>query len=83
MQLTLFGTPYIYQGQEIGHINLPIQGKDAFPEEEYKDIQTINWLKEIRKRNLGKEEEEEEVNYIKARARDNARSPVQVSWRPS
>jgi oligo-1,6-glucosidase len=62
MEMTSFGTPYIYQGmssvasyieqelmvygsigtgQEIGQINLP----DEYPEEEYKDVQSINRIK--------------------------------------
>jgi len=36
------GTPFVYQGQEIGMINIPL----SRPISEYKDIETINAWKE-------------------------------------
>ena len=37
-QLLQSGTPFIYQGQEIGMINIPVEREVS----EYKDIETIN-----------------------------------------
>ena len=42
MHCTLFGTLYLYQGQEIGMINLP----SDWPPEEYKDVQTQKLVKQ-------------------------------------
>lgn len=39
MQTTLSGTPYVYQGEELGMRNMP----PSFPIEEYKDIESINF----------------------------------------
>ena len=62
------GTPYIYQGEEIGMTNV------KFPLEDYKDVETINMVKE-------KQEEgwpmEKIMRGIYAKGRDNARTPVQ------
>ncbi|WP_158738253.1 alpha-glucosidase [Alteribacillus sp. YIM 98480] len=64
------GTPYIYQGEEIGMTNA------AFPSiKDYEDIETLNWYNEQR------EEFNADPNTlmqsIYARGRDNARTPVQ------
>lgn len=40
MQTTLSGTLYVYQGEEIGTKNVPLE----WPIEEYKDVQTQNYL---------------------------------------
>lgn len=42
LECTQFGTVYIYQGQEIGMINIP----DDWPLEEWKDVQTGNIVRE-------------------------------------
>lgn len=42
MHATMFGTLYVYQGQEIGMINIP----DDWPLEEWKDVQTGNIVRE-------------------------------------
>ncbi|TDZ58361.1 Alpha-glucosidase [Colletotrichum trifolii] len=66
------GTPFIYQGQEIGMVNVPKE----WPMEEYKDIDCLNhW-------NLHKDVDDEaalkalKVEYQK-KSRDNARTPMQ------
>jgi oligo-1,6-glucosidase len=41
MQSTLAGTLYVYQGEELGMRNVPVSWK----EEEYKDIESINFFK--------------------------------------
>jgi len=63
------GTPYIYQGEEIGMTN--IQFKDI---SEYKDIETINMYKEKIEQGVSKDAL---MHGIYAIGRDNARTPVQ------
>ena len=63
------GTPYIYQGEEIGMTNVPFQTIDEFP-----DIETQNIYKERLKAGFT---EEETMHAIRAKARDNARTPMQ------
>lgn len=75
MHATMFGTLYIYQGQEIGMINLP----NTWPLEEWKDVQTQNVVTAIRKAGIDVEAKTK-LAYVKAR--DNARSPMQWSAEP-
>ena len=63
------GTPYIYQGEEIGMTNVPFQTIDEFP-----DIETQNIYKERLKAGFT---EKETMCAIQAKARDNARTPMQ------
>ena len=63
------GTPYIYQGEEIGMTNVPFQTIDEFP-----DIETQNIYQERLKAGFT---EEETMYAIQAKARDNARTPMQ------
>lgn len=76
LMATLFGTLFMYEGQEIGMINLP----NDWPLEEYKDVQTQNIIKEIQERGI-------DVGAVTKRwlfkARDNARSPMQWSNEPN
>ncbi|MGL5414909.1 MAG: glycoside hydrolase family 13 protein [Clostridium sp.] len=65
------GTPFIYQGQEIGMTN--VKFKEI---KEYSDIKCINVFEERIKNNISKEEAMEEVY---ATSRDNARTPMQWS----
>ncbi|KAK6006539.1 hypothetical protein QM012_006949 [Aureobasidium pullulans] len=73
---SLSGTLFVYQGQEIGMINMP---KD-WPIEEYKDVDSINFYSEMVQRHPG-----DEAAHAKARAglqhlsRDHARTPMQWS----
>ncbi len=62
------GTPYIYQGEEIGMTNIRL------PMEAYEDIETRNLYAE---RKAAGFPEEEIRNSIYARSRDNARTPMQ------
>jgi len=71
---TLQGTPYIYQGEEIGMTNVKFNSI-----EEYKDIETLNMYKEKVKENHEDEAKVMESIYVKGR--DNARTPVQ--WNAS
>lgn len=72
--LTLQGTPYIFQGQEIGMTNVNYSRIDS-----YRDIRTFSIYDQLKKRkNLS---EEEIMKVIHQRSRDNARSPMQ--WNDS
>lgn len=71
---TLQGTPYIYQGEEIGMTNVKF---DTI--KEYKDIETLNMFNEKVKDN--NEDEAKVMESIYVKGRDNARTPVQ--WNAS
>ena len=64
----LQGTPYIYQGEELGMTNL------ALSPEAYQDIETRDL---IRKRRAAGFPEEEILRSVHAMSRDNARTPMQ------
>ncbi len=66
---TWTGTPYIYQGEEIGMTNVHFDTID-----EYKDIETLNMFKE--KTSLGIPVKKI-MKPIYAKGRDNARTPIQ------
>ncbi|WP_280768565.1 glycoside hydrolase family 13 protein [Salipaludibacillus daqingensis] len=63
------GTPYIYQGEELGMTNVAFESID-----EYKDIETLNMYNEKREEGLSNEEL---LKKIHIKGRDNARTPVQ------
>jgi oligo-1,6-glucosidase len=65
------GTPYIYQGDEIGMTNA------AFTSiEQYQDIESVNWYAESI---AAGRDPEELLESLRFRSRDNARTPVQWS----
>ena len=67
--LTLPGTPFIYQGDEIGMTNV------SFPSiEDYRDIETINRFRERVEKG---QDPAEALRQIQPRSRDNARTPMQ------
>lgn len=72
MLFTLQGTPYIYQGEEIGMTNVKF---DSI--EDYRDIVSHN----LYKRNLQKLNEKEALKITHGGSRDNARTPMQ--WNDS
>lgn len=63
------GTPYIYQGEEIGMTDPDFKSID-----DYKDIESHNAYKKLLE--SGKSEEEA-LNIIKKKSRDNSRTPMQ------
>ena len=63
----LQGTPYIYQGQELGMTNAPFCLVD------YRDIETLNMIREHRARGWS---DEKILAVLRARSRDNARTPM-------
>lgn len=62
------GTPYIYQGEELGMTNA------AYGIEEYQDIETLNMYRERLEKGYGREDV---MRSIHAKSRDNARTPMQ------
>ena len=70
----LKGTPYIYQGEEIGMTNAYFDKM-----EDYRDIESINTYKEFTENGLMNPEEM--MSALKAVSRDNARTPMQ--WNTS
>ncbi len=67
---TLQGTPYIYQGEEIGMTNVKFASID-----DYKDVETLNYYREaVHERG---EPVERVMASIYAKGRDNARTPIQ------
>lgn len=74
MLCTLTGTLYIYQGQELGMVNVP----KSWPLEEYKDLETHNFYNKIRKEsNNDPIKMREAMDGLAVLARDHARTPVQ------
>ena len=64
------GTPYVYQGEELGMTNVRFTNID-----EYRDIETLNMYREaveLQGRNPA-----DIMNSIHAKGRDNARTPMQ------
>ena len=66
----LQGTPYIYQGEEIGMTNV------RYPIQEYRDLETLNYYRE--QVEAGKDPDEI-MQAIYKTSRDNARTPMQWS----
>jgi oligo-1,6-glucosidase len=69
MELTLRGTPFIYQGQEIGMTNFDFQSLD-----EVNDVESHGLNKLMKKMHIPKSLR---WNWIKASSRDNVRTPMQ------
>ncbi len=65
------GTPFIYQGQELGMTNCD------YKKEDYRDIQTINKMNSIEKMPFGNLILPVVMFFYKRYARDNARTPMQ------
>ncbi|MDI3548503.1 MAG: oligo,6-glucosidase [Halanaerobiales bacterium] len=72
---TLPGTPYIYQGEEIGMTNVAFETIA-----DYRDIETLNWYREKKKEGVP---EEKIMAAIHRTSRDNARTPVQWDDSPN
>jgi oligo-1,6-glucosidase len=66
----LQGTPYVYQGEEIGMTNVQFDTID-----DYRDIEILNMYKE--KVIEGKESHDKVMQSIYVKGRDNARTPFQ------
>mgnify|MGYP001852490160 CR=1 FL=1 len=62
------GTPYVYQGEELGMTNIRL------PIEEYRDVEILNMYRERLEKGYAPEDI---MESIYARGRDNARTPMQ------
>ena len=63
------GTPYIYQGEEIGMMNAHYPSID-----QYRDVESLNYYGILLERG---ETKEEALKTLAARSRDNSRTPMQ------
>ncbi|RBP92102.1 trehalose-6-phosphate hydrolase [Cytobacillus firmus] len=63
------GTPYIYQGEEFGMTN---PGFESI--EDYRDVESLNVYNILKEKGM---DEEEIINILKSKSRDNSRTPVQ------
>ena len=68
----LKGTPYIYQGEELGMTNFPFQDMSQF-----KDIESLNIYEQLV--GAGLVSHEKMMSYLRFKSRDNARTPMQWS----
>lgn len=65
----LEGTPFVYQGEEIGMTNANFQGI-----EDYRDVETLNYYEECKEKGIP---HEEIMKAIQIKSRDNSRTPMQ------
>lgn len=74
MLCALTGTLFIYQGQEIGMVNVP----RSWPIEEYRDIEAVNFYRTMAAKTGGDRAELDRVmRGLQLLSRDNARLPMQ------
>lgn len=64
------GTPYVFQGEELGMTNYPFTSL-----EEFRDIESINAYHELTEKGIISPEDM--FDYISYKGRDNARTPMQ------
>lgn len=64
------GTPYIYQGEELGMTNAPF-GEIG----DFRDLDSINAYRELTEKGIFSREEM--LRYLRYKSRDNARTPMQ------
>lgn len=69
------GTPYIYQGEELGMTNVPFTSLD-----DYRDIDSLNSYKQLVEIDRTVEHDDM-LRYMRKSSRDNARTPMQ--WNDS
>ncbi|SFF83601.1 oligo-1,6-glucosidase [Actinopolymorpha cephalotaxi] len=69
------GTPYVYQGEELGMTNAYFTSLD-----EYRDIESLRFAASERQR--GQLNDEELLSWLAAGSRDNARTPMQWDATP-
>ncbi len=70
MLLTLKGTPFIYQGDELGMTNYPFKGLEDFDDIEVKNA----WKEKVETKQISPEYFLEQARRV---ARDNSRTPMQ------
>src|SRR4051812_28979671 len=69
------GTPYVYQGEELGMANVPFRGIDDFS-----DVESVNYFAEAV---LAGADPAVVLDALRTMSRDNARTPVQWDDSPS
>ncbi|KAL7940155.1 putative maltase MLT3 [Trichoderma barbatum] len=74
LQSTLSGTQFLYQGQEIGQVNVPLDSYSA--ETYYKDIYSTTYLQHVAARGGGEEALQAAYTALQDLARDHARVPM-------
>ncbi|EOG5374955.1 alpha-glucosidase [Cronobacter turicensis] len=74
MYFLMQGTPFIYQGQEIGMTNTRFAGLDDFD-----DVSAHNKARDLRDQGMS---EEEIVDFLTRTGRDNSRTPMQWNASP-
>ncbi len=65
----LQGTPYVYQGEELGMTNAHLTSLEG-----YRDIESLNWAREAVGRGVPTQDV---LHALAVKSRDNARTPVQ------
>lgn len=65
----LQGTPYIYQGEELGMTNPKFDDISL-----YRDVESLNMYRLMKEKGIP---EEEVIEILKAKSRDNSRTPMQ------
>lgn len=70
------GTPYVYQGEELGMTNAHFTSLD-----QYRDIESLRYVEHARA--LGHASEDQLLAGLAAMSRDNARTPVQWDASPN
>jgi len=70
------GTPFIYQGEELGMTNCPFKSID-----DYRDLESINAYKNLalKEKRFNKNEM---LRYMRLKSRDNSRTPMQWNDKP-
>ena len=63
------GTPYVYQGEELGMTNAHLTSLDG-----YRDVETVNWAAGASSRGI---DEAAILHSLSVKSRDNARTPMQ------
>ena len=69
------GTPYVYQGEELGMTNAGFTRLD-----QYRDVESLNHFRILRDKGLS---EESVYNILKIHSRDNSRTPMQWDATPN
>jgi len=71
------GTPYIYQGEELGMTNTPFADIS-----DYRDLESINAYNElvVKEKRIAKEDM---LRYMRLRSRDTSRTPMQWNTSPN
>ncbi|KAG0651380.1 Maltase [Hyphodiscus hymeniophilus] len=72
------GTPFVYEGQELGMSNVPKE----WPIEEYKDLKTLNHWRVLNSQTKDPAILKEAKGEYQKKARDNARTPMQWDASP-